>query len=251
MKSLIFQKLNEIEIVNKVRVLLAVESGSRAWGFASPDSDYDVRFIYIREKDDYLRLDSFSDVIELPISDELDINGWDLPKTLRLLYNSNPTLFEWLSSPIIYMETPFAEKIRKEMMNFFSVKKSIHHYLSMAQGNSHGIQKGEMVRAKKYFYVLRPVLACRWVMEKKAPPPMLFAELAEAELPSSLKEEVNKLLDLKMNFPEIKEIPKITVLNDFLDSEMANIKAKLSALDEKKENDWKKLNDLFLSALSM
>ena len=251
MKSLIIQKLNEIEKVNKVRVLLAVESGSRAWDFASPDSDYDVRFIYIRERNDYLRLDAISDVIELPISDELDINGWDLPKTLRLLYNSNPTLFEWLSSPIIYMETSFAETIRKEMMNFFSVKRSLYHYLSMAQGNSHAIQKGEMVRAKKYFYVLRPVLACRWVLAKETPPPMLFADLAEAELPLSLKEEVNKLLDLKINFPEIKEIPKITVLNDFLDSEMANIKAKLSGLDEKKENDWKKLNDLFLSALSM
>jgi len=251
MKSLIIQKLNEIEKVNKVRVLLAVESGSRAWGFASPDSDYDIRFIYIRERNDYLRLDAIRDVIELPISDELDINGWDLPKTLRLLYNSNPTLFEWLSSPIIYMETPFAETIRKEMMNFFSVKKSLYHYLSMAQGNSHGIQKVEMVRARKYFYVLRPVLACRWVLEKKTPPPMLFSDLAEAELPLSLEEDVKKLLDLKINFPEIKEIPKITVLNDFLDAEMANIKAKLSELDEKNENDWEKLNDLFLSALSM
>jgi len=251
MKSLIIQKLNEIEKVNKVRVLLAVESGSRAWGFASPDSDYDIRFIYIRERNDYLRLDAIRDVIELPISDELDINGWDLPKTLRLLYNSNPTLFEWLSSPIIYLETPFAETIRKEMMNFFSVKKSLYHYLSMAQGNSHGIQKGEMVRARKYFYVLRPVLACRWVLEKETPPPMLFTDLAEAELPLSLKEEVKNLLYLKINFPEIKEIPKITVLNDFLDAEMANIKAKLSELDEKNENDWEKLNDLFLSALSM
>ena len=98
MEKLICSKLHEIEKENNVKILLAVESGSRAWGFASPDSDYDVRFIYVRPKDDYLRLENVRDVIELPIDDVLDINGWDLQKTLRLLYKSNPTLFEWFSS---------------------------------------------------------------------------------------------------------------------------------------------------------
>ena len=105
MEKLICSKLHEIEKENNVKILLAVESGSRAWGFASPDSDYDVRFIYVRPKDDYLRLENVRDVIELPIDDVLDINGWDLQKTLRLLCKSNPTLFEWFSSPIVYLET--------------------------------------------------------------------------------------------------------------------------------------------------
>lgn len=99
MEKMIVSRLREIEEKEKVHILLAVESGSRAWGFASPDSDYDVRFIYIRPKEDYLRLESIRDVIELPINDVLDINGWDLQKTLRLLYKSNPTLFEWFSFP--------------------------------------------------------------------------------------------------------------------------------------------------------
>ena len=94
MEKLILSKLREIENKENVRILLAVESGSRAWGFASPDSDYDVRFIYVRNQEDYLRLEKVRDVIELPIDDVLDINGWDLQKTLRLLYKSNPTLFE-------------------------------------------------------------------------------------------------------------------------------------------------------------
>lgn len=94
MQRLIVDKLHEIEAEEGVRILLAVESGSRAWGFASPDSDYDVRFLYVRRAEDYLRLDAVRDVIERPIDDELDINGWDLQKALRLLYKSNPTLFE-------------------------------------------------------------------------------------------------------------------------------------------------------------
>lgn len=97
MKQLIIEKLHEIEKEENVKILLAVESGSRAWGFASPDSDYDVRFIYIRSQEDYLRLDSMRDVIERPINELLDINGWDLQKALRLMYKSNPTLFEWRS----------------------------------------------------------------------------------------------------------------------------------------------------------
>ncbi|MEI3191266.1 MAG: nucleotidyltransferase domain-containing protein [Lachnospiraceae bacterium] len=110
-----------------------------------------------------IALSNLRDVIELPIDDILDINGWDLQKTLRLLYKSNPTLFEWFSSPIVYQETEFADKLRDLMMHYFSSKKTLYHYISMAEKNYRGYLKGELVRAKKYFYVLRPVLACRWI----------------------------------------------------------------------------------------
>ncbi|NLZ55909.1 MAG: nucleotidyltransferase domain-containing protein [Clostridiaceae bacterium] len=251
MKEMIVKKLKEIEREHNVRILLAVESGSRAWGFASPDSDYDVRFIYVRPTEDYLRLDKVRDVIELPLSDELDINGWDLQKTLRLLHRSNPTLFEWFSSPIVYMETPFAADFREIMMDYFSTKKSLYHYISMAGGNYRDYLKGETVKAKKYFYVLRPLLACRWVLNKGTPPPMLFTELAEVELPASLREEVATLLDLKINSPEIQEIPRIESLNEFLDAGIAEIDARLSVMKEAKDSDWERLNALFLAALSM
>ena len=135
MEKLIYKKLQEIEQQENVKILLAVESGSRAWGFASPDSDYDVRFIYVRPKEEYLRLDKVRDVIELPIDNILDINGWDIQKTLRLLYKSNPTLFEWFSSPIIYLETAFADEFRKIMTEYFSTKKSLYHYIGMAEKN--------------------------------------------------------------------------------------------------------------------
>lgn len=249
MENLIKEKLLEIEKQENVRILLAVESGSRAWGFASPDSDYDVRFIYVRKKEDYLKLETVRDVIELPIDEVLDINGWDLQKTLRLLYKSNPTLFEWFSSPIIYMETEFADKFRSIMTEYFSSKRSLYHYISMAEGNYREYLKRDMVRAKKYFYVLRPILACRWILEKGTPPPMLFSELMEAQLPKELCDDVNRLLELKMNSPEIKEIPRIDKINEYLNTSIEELKNVLKVMDEAKVPDWRELNELFLSEI--
>lgn len=249
MEQMIRAKLHEIEEKENVRILLAVESGSRAWGFASTDSDYDVRFIYIRPQYEYLKLDALRDVIELPIDDVLDINGWDLQKTLRLLYKSNPTLFEWFSSPIVYMETEFADTFRRVKNKYFSTKRSLYHYISMAEGNYREYLKGDIVRAKKYFYVLRPVLACCWILEKGTPPPMLFSELMEAELPRGVREDVNRLLNLKVKSPEIKEIPRIDSINCYLDSSIEEIKARVAALDESKTVNWSELNELFLDEL--
>lgn len=249
MKELIVQKLKEIEKENNVRILLAVESGSRAWGFASPDSDYDVRFIYVRPKEDYLRLETVRDVIELPIDDTLDINGWDLRKTLRLLYRSNPTLFEWFSSPIVYTETPFADRLRAVMTDYYLQKNSLYHYLSMAERNYREYLKGDVVRAKKYFYVLRPVLACRWILGRHTPPPMKFCDLAEAELPSELAEDVRRLLELKIMSPEIKEIPRIDAINGFLDEQIGTIKDILVRMTDERGRDMEKLDELFLSAV--
>lgn len=125
---------------------------------------------------------------------------------LRLLYKSNPVLFEWFSSPIVYTQTPFAARFRKIMTEYFSQTKSLYHYMCMAQRNYREFLTGENVKIKKYFYVLRPVLACRWVLNRNTPAPMRFSELAEAELPAELFDEVRRLLKLKTEFPEIKEI---------------------------------------------
>ena len=249
MKEVILSKLHELEIQEDIQILLAVESGSRAWGFASPDSDYDVRFLYIRPQKEYLRLDCIRDVIELPIDEQLDINGWDIQKALRLLYKSNPTLFEWLSSPIVYLKIDFARKLRIVMQNYFSVKRSLYHYLNMAENNYREYLKGDMVRAKKYFYVLRPLLACRWILEYKTQPPMSFAQLAEAQLPHELHNIVCRLLYLKMHEPEIKEIPRIDELNSYLDEETKQIRQQLSEIEDPRQSDWNTLNKLFLQEL--
>lgn len=251
MQNLICKKLQEIEKKENIKILLAVESGSRAWGFASPDSDYDVRFIYVRQKEDYLRLDKIRDVIELPLNDILDMNGWDLQKALRLLYKSNPTLFEWLASPIVYRETSFAQELRAIMPQYFSPKSSLYHYISMAEGNYRAYLKGEMVRAKKYFYVLRPILACRWILDKGTPPLVMFSELMKAELPAELSGDVERLLDLKMNSAEVKEIPRIDRLNEYLNESIDEIKSVVQSLDEKREVTWEELNQFFLRILQL
>ena len=249
MREKIQEQLRRIEEAENIKILLAVESGSRAWGFASPDSDYDVRFIYIRRLEDYLRLGAIRDVIELPIDDVLDINGWDLQKTLRLLHKSNPTLFEWFSSPIVYQKTEFADKFRDLMMHYFSSKKTLYHYVSMAEGNYREYLKGDLVRAKKYFYVLRPVLACQWILDWGTPPPMLFSELLKAELPVELIDVVNQLLELKMNSPEVKLVKRISEINEYLDESIPSIKRAVRLLEDSLTPDWNELNQLFLQSL--
>lgn len=249
MREKIQEQLRRIEEAENIKILLAVESGSRAWGFASPDSDYDVRFIYIRRLEDYLRLDAIRDVIELPINDVLDINGWDLQKTLGLLHKSNPTLFEWFSSPIVYQKTEFADKFRDLMMHYFSSKKTLYHYVSMAEGNYREYLKGDLVRAKKYFYVLRPVLACQWILDWGTPPPMLFSELLKAELPVELIDVVNQLLELKMNSPEVKLVKRISEINEYLDESIPSIKRAVRLLEDSLTPDWNELNQLFLQSL--
>lgn len=249
MREKIQTQLRKIEEEERIKILLAVESGSRSWGFASPDSDYDVRFIYIRRIEDYLKLDAVRDVIELPIDDVWDINGWDLQKTLRLLYKSNPTLFEWFSSPIVYQETEFADRFRDLMIHYFSSKKTLYHYISMAEGNYREYLKGDLVRAKKYFYVLRPVLACQWILDRGTPPPMLFSELMKAELPAELIGAVNQLLELKMKSPEVKAIPRIPEINEYLDESIPSIKNIVRSLEDSHTPDWSELNQLFLREL--
>ena len=249
MKEIITAKIAELEKAENVRVIHAVESGSRAWGFASPDSDYDVRFIYVRPKEYYLRLEKTRDVIEWQLDETLDINGWDLQKALRLLHSSNPTLFEWNNSPIVYKTTDEWAAIRAKINHYFSAKSGLYHYLSTANSNYREFLKGDMVKLKKYFYVVRPLLACKWILDKKCPPPMLFTELADAELEADMKPIIDNLLRLKMNTPEMGEGKRIDKLNEYIDGNLVSLKAAIDALPREHKADWSKLNELFLSVV--
>lgn len=249
MREVILERLKEIEKRENVRILMAVESGSRAWGFASPDSDYDVRFIYVRPIEEYLRLNTVRDVIEQPVNDVLDINGWDINKMLRLLYKSNPTLFEWASSPVVYLDAGLKVKINPILPKYFYAKHGLHHYLSMAKSNYREYLKSDMVKAKKYFYVLRPLLACKWILDRNSPPPMLFSDLVDSELDPALRPEIDILLDLKMNVPELKLIPKVSALNAYMDRCIQEIEQKLDQMPDSPQNDWDELNKLFLEII--
>lgn len=251
MREIIIEKLKRIEEEENIRILMAAESGSRAWGFASPDSDYDVRFIYVRNIEDYLRLDTVRDVIERPISDVLDINGWDLNKTLRLLHRSNPTLFEWVNSPVVYLGHDFRAKMLEIMPKYFYAKRGLYHYLSMAKSNYREYLKGDIVKAKKYFYVLRPILACKWILDRQTPPPMLFSELTEVELHPALRPEVDRLLNIKINSPEMKLIPRVDAINSYLDESIEEIEFFLDRMADEPHNDWDELNSFFLEIVEL
>lgn len=249
MKEIILNKLKDIEEKENVKIIHCIESGSRAWGFASPDSDYDVRFIYIRPIEYYLRLDETRDVIEWQLDDTLDINGWDIQKLFRLLYKSNPTVFEWNGSSIIYKTTDEWQNISKIINNYFVKKSGLYHYLNMARTNYRQYLKDDLVVLKKYFYVLRPILACKWILSKGTPPPMLFEVLVENCLEDNLKNEVYKLLDAKINNPEIKKAPKISILNDYIIKSFAELEQILDNYSNDANDKWDNLNELFISLI--
>lgn len=244
MREIIKEKLSEIEEKEGVRIIAAIESGSRAWGFASPDSDYDVRFIYVRSLEDYLKLEKTRDVIEWQLDDVLDITGWDLKKALQLMHDSNPSIFEWCASPIIYRDSDAFEELKQLRQEYYSRKKNLYHYLHMSNSNYQAYLQGEEVRIKKYFYVIRPLLAAMWVIDKKTQPPMLFSELLDTELPKELRPTIDRLLEMKYTMPEMGLAPKIKVLDDFIEKEFEQIK---QAADEEEplRRDWESLDKFF------
>ncbi|OAB25588.1 hypothetical protein PMSD_27980 [Paenibacillus macquariensis subsp. defensor] len=227
MRGIIIEQLKEIEQHHNVKILFAVESGSRAWGFPSQDSDYDVRFVYIRHPDWYLSIDDKRDVIEVPINDMLDINGWDIRKALKLFRKSNPPLLEWLVSDIQYYEAyGFKEEMLRLRQQVFSPRASLHHYLSMAKGNFRTYLQGDQVKIKKYFYVLRPILACKWIEKYNTNPPILFDELvSDLVMDVHLKREIDDLILRKKAGEELNLQNRVDVINDYIEKEIEHLTA--------------------------
>ncbi|GAB3588769.1 nucleotidyltransferase domain-containing protein [Hymenobacter daeguensis] len=221
MQTRISTALAQLEATHGIRILYACESGSRAWGFPSPDSDYDVRFIYCHPPAWYLTLDEGRDTLNFPIDDELDLAGWELRKALRLLRASNAALFEWLQSPIVYHEVlDFRTRLAALMPAAFNRKAGLHHYLGQLR---HGVEDdltGEEIRLKRLFYALRSALAARWIRERPTPPPMEFAPLRQ-QLPADLQGAVDELLARKATANEKTLVPNPAGLGGFLRAELA------------------------------
>jgi predicted nucleotidyltransferase len=203
-------------------VLYACESGSRAWGFESVDSDWDVRFLYVRPRNWYLSIRERRDVVEAMLPDDLDLAGWDLRKTLGLLLKSNPSLVEWMASPMVYsQDEAFMTEFRALAADYISTERSFRHYLHMAQGNWRAYLQDESVPRKKYLYVLRPVYACRWLEAGLGSAPMEFDRL-RAGVPGSLATEaqVDELLVEKRAGSELGIGPRLCEVHSFLESEL-------------------------------
>lgn len=223
MKKIIRNRLKEIERDNDIRILLAIESGSRSWGFESPDSDYDVRFIYAHQPEWYLSIEEKRDVIGPIIDGELDIEGWDLRKVLRLFRKSNPVLMEWIVSPYVYAESgSFKRSIRKLAEEYYSKKAGANHYLSMAKRNHNAYIKDKTnVNLKKYLYVLRPLVCILWLMEKDGLIPMSFTEtLSAVTVPEKTRKAIDKLITIKKSISELGKGRRIQDIDNFINEAM-------------------------------
>ncbi|PJJ59503.1 nucleotidyltransferase domain-containing protein [Hymenobacter chitinivorans] len=230
MQTRIAAALTRLEADHDIRILYACESGSRAWGFPSPDSDYDVRFIYVRRPSWYLTLDEGPDTLNFPVDAELDLGGWDLRKTLKLLRASNAALFEWLQSPTVYHAAPeFRPLLQPLLAGTFNLRAGLHHYLGLVRRGLETDLTGEEVRLKRLFYALRSSLAARWIRTRHALPPMEFALLRD-ELPTALNLEIDELLIRKAQATEKMTVPRPAALVEFLAQEYAAGQAARDAL---------------------
>jgi predicted nucleotidyltransferase len=225
MRETILKQLKTIEAELNVRVLLAVESGSRAWGFASPDSDYDVRFIYVHEPNWYWTIFEERDVIEKMLPGDLDVSGWDLRKSLRLFAKCNLALNEWIGSPVLYHEVPgFRAELSALIPQFFNPVGATHHYRSMAKQALASMTPDGRLSIKKFLYATRALLACRWIERHRSQPPTEFLALVNELLPTDERSAMERLILQKSLNAEEAEI---TINGD----QNAEIVAELDAFD--------------------
>jgi len=248
MRKEIERKLVQIERDFNIKIIVAVESGSRAWGFESTDSDYDVRFIYKHNLDWYIQVLPKKDVIELPINGIDDYSGWDIKKALYLLNKSNPVLFEWLNSPIIYKKS---EKELSELHNaskvYFNPIASMYHYLSMTKTNYREYLKNDFVKSKKYFYALRPILSCMWIGKYKETPPIEFEILIKQIDDNLLFEEINGLLIRKKSGIELGEEKRIEIINSFIESNINKFETSVTEYDPGNKPNSEYLDKVFFN----
>ena len=251
MREIIQKKLSEIEERENVKILYCAEAGSRATGLSSEDSDYDVRFIYVRPLVDYLKLEAIRDVIEWQCDGDMDISGWDIKKALALGYRSNPSLLEWMTSPTVYRQTEEWCSVAEIIKEFFSSKNVAMHYISMAKSNYDGGFFSESIKLKRYFYLLRPLLSAEWVFTKNEMPPLEFEKLTDLLPEGEIRGTVAKLVEDKRNGSKRNEGAPIPFLNEYITRRIGELEAKVRALPDVKRGEMRALDEVFLSLLKV
>ncbi len=245
MRNEIIKHIKQLEEKQNIKILLAAESGSRAWGCPSPDSDYDVRIIYKRPKSDYLEIDDKPDSINYFHGELLDINGWDIKKTLKLIRKSNATPFEWAQSPIIYTEI---EDFRSTLLNlckeYFNPRHTVNHYKGIAKNSFSNNDLSSAIKLKKLFYVLRPIMAAKWIIKKNEIPPMDIPNLISIVEDDTVMNHINHLLEIKKSANEdyVHKMDKLII--DFIDQEF-NYLNSVNMQDTTELQSSEKLNTKF------
>lgn len=233
MEKEIKQYLEDIEQQHGIKILYACESGSRGWGFPSPDSDYDVRFIYIRPCNDYLGIETLPDHLDFPLNDQLDIYGWDLRKVLRLMARSNVTPFEWLQSPVVYYEAAgFRQALWSLCPPYFNARSNTFHYLGIAKGAMAAVTEAQTLSIKKLFYILRPLLAAQWCVTQHTIAPMHIDALATL-LPETLRVLLQVLIVQKAEAAEAATITLDPAMRLWIDTVAADCRQQAQAVKPK------------------
>ena len=196
--------LRDIEQEHNVKILLAVESGSRAWGFESKNSDWDVRFIYVNKPEWYFKVQEQRDVIEHMYEDDVDLVGWELRKALVLLQKSNPSLLEWFNSPkVYYKDEDFVKRIREIERDYFNPIRTMYHYNHIYIKHDERYLQKQGYPMKRFLYYLRGILACKWIEKNKSLPPVAFNELLDATVEDNeIRAKVDELISLKKSGKE-------------------------------------------------
>ncbi|AFM05951.1 putative nucleotidyltransferase [Bernardetia litoralis DSM 6794] len=240
-----------MELEKNIKILYACESGSRAWGFGSPDSDYDVRFFFIHQKEKYLSVSSPLDSIDRFFDNDVDLSAWEIKKALGLLLKSNATPFEWLQSPILYRKNDKTEKFRNEFWElskkYFSAKTLIFHYLGIAKGMLSKIENNQ-ISIKKYFYILRPVLAAYYIKTKNEAAPMEFKFLVENLDNQAIKEAIKNLWKEKLIAKEGDKIEIPAFIHSFIKTQISECGLYASNLKREEKNS-EPLNEFFRNLL--
>lgn len=224
--------LNTLETEHGCRVLFACESGSRAWGFASPDSDYDVRFIYAHSLEWYLRVKPGSDTIERMAPGDLDFGGWDLRKALSLMAGGNVPLQEWLGSPIIYRDVEgLLTDLQALVPDCFNARKAFHHYHRMALGVASKSLQGNCIGIKKLFYIVRPLLACRWIECRHCMPPTDFHRmLRQGLVDPTIEAWIHAQLGAKADLAESAEVDIPDKVLRWMETSLSDAAVRIDAL---------------------
>jgi predicted nucleotidyltransferase len=245
-------RLDRVEDEYDVDIVWAIESGSRAWGFPSPDSDYDCRFLYVRRVEDYVGLRARRDVIETPLDKVFDVNGWDVRKALGLMVRGNATVGEWLRSPIVYRGDA---ALRDELMALAEEVVDRHaltrHYLHVARNNLALLASTGV--AKKFFYALRPAVTLRWMRVRQdatLPPMDLPALVAGAAVPDDVRAAVDELIGRKAHTRELGEMVVPDVLLAFVEAELRRAEADLPdsrtpEAEQARDRAWARAEDAF------
>ena len=250
-KQTIIDKLHQTETTHKVKIPLAIESGSRGWGFAATNADYDCRFIYAHSTERYLSVFEPSEFIEYEVDETYDIKGYDLKRVLKYIVKSQATIYEWLSSNVVYIKDEATTKILQNLAaDFFNPIPVSHHYLSLARKMLSEITATDEAKIKKYFYILRPIANLNVIHQYNKMPFMEYDKTLEAATPPhDISVAIQELKEHKMKMMEHDKIPTNKLLVDYFNSEISRFEGILKAMKHEKNTDHAYVDEVFRTLL--